>query len=273
MSSSVVPKHQYSRCIFCEQTDSPQHKEDVLPRWLARELAAIGNTETAFTALTGYLGESEWPTREYGATGKLGWETKGPCKRCNNGWMSALENEAQPLLVPLIRGESCSLSSDQLTVVARWTTKTAIMWEYMKYEADRRFFTRAERVAMFTSRVIPDYTYIYAARYVGGKPVYAIGGPMTVSFPGTAATSRAYCATLAIGQLVLQLVGFKRPAGHVSQKLNIRIPARGDPFHKPVWPQPPGWSWPLAFVLRDDAELKKFATRVPERIGPAHDGA
>src|SRR5258708_4175876 len=94
----------YPRCIFCEQTDSPQHNEDVLAKWIARELATLANTDAAFIAKTGRLGDSEWPALEYGAKGKFGWEIKGPCRRCNNTWMSNLENDAKPILLPLMRG-------------------------------------------------------------------------------------------------------------------------------------------------------------------------
>jgi hypothetical protein len=254
----------YPKCIFCEKTDSPQHKEDILAKWLARELAAMADTKVAFMSKTGRLGDPDWPGIEYGAVGKLGWETKGPCQRCNNGWMSTLENQARPVLRPMIRGHSCTLSSGDLTVVAQWITKTTIMWEYMKYRSGR-FFSRSDRVALFASMTVPRDTYIYAARYLGGEPVYTIGGPMRVHFSGSSTEASGYCATLAIGQLALQILCFKRPE-HVDETLNIRIPARWDPVHKPVWPIPPGWSWPPSVVLMDDDEFKRFATRVPVQI-------
>lgn len=51
------------------------------------------------------------------------------CTRCNNGWMSRLEMEVKPILLPLISGErsSQSLSADERTVLACWAFKTAFM--------------------------------------------------------------------------------------------------------------------------------------------------
>ena len=51
------------------------------------------------------------------------------CNRCNNGWMSRLEMEVKPILLPLIIGKRSaqSLSADERTVLARWAFKTAFM--------------------------------------------------------------------------------------------------------------------------------------------------
>ena len=49
------------------------------------------------------------------------------CEDCNNGWMSALEIEAMPILKPLIDGtvSLLSISDAERTIVAKWTAKTA----------------------------------------------------------------------------------------------------------------------------------------------------
>lgn len=51
------------------------------------------------------------------------------CTRCNNGWMSRLEMEVKPILLPLISGKRSaqSLSADERTVLARWAFKTTFM--------------------------------------------------------------------------------------------------------------------------------------------------
>lgn len=49
------------------------------------------------------------------------------CEECNNGWMSALETEAMPILKPLIDGTTSllSIADDERAIVAKWATKTA----------------------------------------------------------------------------------------------------------------------------------------------------
>lgn len=51
------------------------------------------------------------------------------CARCNNGWMSALECEAKPVLLPLVQGirPVTSLTSNEKLLIARWSFKTAFM--------------------------------------------------------------------------------------------------------------------------------------------------
>lgn len=51
------------------------------------------------------------------------------CKRCNNGWMSQLEERAKPLLTLLIDGERevVHLTEPERHIVATWAFKTAIV--------------------------------------------------------------------------------------------------------------------------------------------------
>jgi hypothetical protein len=54
---------------------------------------------------------------------------KSICRDCNNTWMSRLESEAKPLLLPLIEGMLAggALSIDERRLLARWAFKTAFM--------------------------------------------------------------------------------------------------------------------------------------------------
>jgi len=54
------------------------------------------------------------------------------CEDCNNGWMSALETEAMPILKQLVDGTISLLSISNLerTIVSRWATKTAYVISY-----------------------------------------------------------------------------------------------------------------------------------------------
>ena len=254
-----MKRPRYPGCIFCEQTDSEPSKEDVIPKWIAREFP--GRRKSSFVARTGAFGDANWPTHEFDTVGHFGWVTTGPCKRCNNGWMSELETLVRPILRPLMHGQKCTLSSADLTVLARWVFKTTLMWEYMRYESGR-FFTRRHRRTFFQSRAIPDDTFIWATRYVGTSATHSFGGPLILPLPDTSAEVRGYAATHAVGQVALQILCFRNPG---NLDATIRIPPRHTNHSKPVWPMPFGWSWPPPRVLDDDG-LVRFATRVAERI-------
>jgi hypothetical protein len=265
---AIRKRQQYAPCIFCGGRDSPQHKEDVIPKWVARELAAIIGTDPSFIARTGQYLDPAWPTREYKAVGKLGWETKGPCQRCNNGWMSDLENKALPILLPLMKGKSRRVSAVDLGILAAWMVKTTVLHEYMHYASDR-FFTRLDRYALRESHRIPTDTLIFAARYFGGPAAtWAIGGPINIRFQESPTVVRAHTATLALGQLILQSFSFKR-VENSDERLYARIPSRWDSVHKPVWPIAlTGWSWPPALAVPNEAEFVRFAGRFTDTIHP-----
>src|SRR5256885_10757883 len=119
-----MSKPHYPTCIFCRRNDSEPSKEDVLAKWIAREWPR--GKKSRFRYQTGRFGTSS-PDAVWENVGNLGVVTKGPCKRCNNGWMSVLEEKAKPILKPLMRGEASTITTDQKLWIARWTIKTVIM--------------------------------------------------------------------------------------------------------------------------------------------------
>jgi hypothetical protein len=254
-------KKRYPTCIFCQRNDSEPSKEDVIPKWIARSFP--GEKKAKFTSLTGAFPGAESPEMEFGAVGKFGWEIAGPCTRCNNTWMSDLENAAKPIMLPLMRGEASMVDATQLIVLARWTLKTTMMYEFLRYESGR-YFTKRNRFDFFKSRTIPPHTFMYAARYLGSSAHYSIGGPMLISFPATTTQVPGYSAATAVGELALQVLTFK-PPDRVDPGLRVNIPKRSDAVHKPVWPIGLGWSWPPAVAL-DDEGFKRFATRTVDQL-------
>src|SRR5260370_18573712 len=54
------------------------------------------------------------------------------CRKCNNGWLSRLEEKIKPLLVSLMNGESCFLGIPEQTMLATWAMKTVMTAEFME---------------------------------------------------------------------------------------------------------------------------------------------
>src|SRR6266550_1990240 len=53
------------------------------------------------------------------------------CRRCNGGWMNALEDCVEPIVQELVRGRDInSLSSQEAECLGRWTAKTACDIEF-----------------------------------------------------------------------------------------------------------------------------------------------
>jgi hypothetical protein len=93
----------------------------VWPAWL---LAALSGDERSHVLHASTVN----PFRQWeGAPAAL--TVRRVCRACNNGWMSELETLAQPIVTPLVFGESMTLDIEQQISVATWAIKASMLWE------------------------------------------------------------------------------------------------------------------------------------------------
>ncbi len=112
-------------CLFCDGSVAgvERAREHVVPDWLRLHLDATNEIVYQATAATN--DRSIQQEREHALSAFVEGQV---CRLCNNGWMSVLENEAKPILIPLMAGESpLGLNDSDRQVLARWTAKTAYM--------------------------------------------------------------------------------------------------------------------------------------------------
>src|SRR5438477_2513080 len=107
-------------CTFCGNEQGPFHKEDILARWIMREVPH----KKPWTKVTNKKTGKFFVTQS-----GLGLLTRAVCRTCNNGWMSGLESLVQPILQPMMRGKPRTLSAEDQLILARWLMKTAMMME------------------------------------------------------------------------------------------------------------------------------------------------
>ena len=60
---------------------------------------------------------------------------KAACGICNNGWISRLDEQVKPILVPLMKGESRVLTQADVSSIARWITLKVMLLEFAAPEA------------------------------------------------------------------------------------------------------------------------------------------
>jgi hypothetical protein len=97
-------------------------REHAIPSWLEAHLA--GDDEAVFTA-TVESGEHGGVLRRWSSR-QLNLVTKRVCASCNNGWMSRLETDAQPLLMTMLRGHRRTFYRGGQETLAGWAIKTAL---------------------------------------------------------------------------------------------------------------------------------------------------
>jgi hypothetical protein len=244
-----VKRPSYPTCIFCGRNEHEPSIEDVIPKWIARQFP--DGTKSRFDVVQGrYL---EDPRRNFKTRGHLGWLTKGACKDCNNGWMSALENRAKVSLEPMMHGASCTLPPEDVAALAQWQTKTTFMFEYMRYRSGR-YFRPDQLSALFTGLSVPAGTIIDAAHHLGPRQIRILGGPMRVHLIDPSLRLKAFCLTIVIDHLALQLFSARRHYQDV-----YRPPQWRDGTCR-IWPPRGTVQWPPRLAL-DTAALEAFATR------------
>ena len=52
------------------------------------------------------------------------------CRPCNNEWMSQLQNDAKPILLPLMNGERRALNRREQTILSAWITMFVMVAEF-----------------------------------------------------------------------------------------------------------------------------------------------
>jgi hypothetical protein len=247
----------YPSCIFCGRTDSEPDAEDVLAKWIARQFSE--GARSKFLVRTGY--DLENPERRFHTRGHLGLVTHKPCRRCNNGWMSDLENSVKPIFEPMMRGLRKTLTTDEQRTIARWLLKTTINYEFAR-ERSPRYFKPRDRKAFFESRFIPADTFVYIGRFKGTHALWVTDEDITLTLsPGTprAEPMHGYTATFVIGQIALQVLSLQRPKDFRGA-FSLQIPGQWNTAQFHIWPAARECEWPPEFAFDDDG-IELFARR------------
>lgn len=114
------------RCIFCN--DPGVTEEHIFPQWLGR---MVKRSPTDDHRTTGTQpSESDFgklpPIRT--KQGKaLNTVIRAACHDCNTTWMSRIEDETKPVLLPLMRGRPSRLSFANRMQIATWLTLKAMV--------------------------------------------------------------------------------------------------------------------------------------------------
>ena len=111
-------------CIFCEQYGN-KAKEHVWPMWLLDFMGETGRGE--FTGL-----HFNFPWSRPLSVRKQSIESLvygNVCNKCNNGWMSELENQCSPLLKDVISNKEKAGPWElrEVKLIANWAFKTSVM--------------------------------------------------------------------------------------------------------------------------------------------------
>lgn len=234
------------RCVFCGSA-SNLTREHVLPNWLKD----IGLDLTPSLHEAGPLNKipRQWSARPFTATVKL------VCAACNNGWLSALEADAKPVLTPLIHGESRRLPDNGRALIAAWTCKTALVSLLASAEKDMPGVPPSEYTALYEQRDRMEplpYSHYWIGSYTGRRSASIWVTPYVIEVVGANAPPdipTGYAMTLVLGRLLVQGVRFTEPV--------LQVELTTEWGFLDIWP--PADTFPgLTVGVADDAALDRM---------------
>jgi hypothetical protein len=153
-------------------------------------------------------------------------------RRCNGGWIKALDDQCKDLLSPLVAGNDAHFSTDEARVIATWASTKAVIGEYV-FGATVTV-RQPYRIWLMERQEPPPFTAVWLARYAepDGEALQQAAWPvLPPSFvrPPGAQTS--------------DLVNTKLTAVVVGHLISLTFMTRAE--WKPPPEDPPGWTGAL----------------------------
>ena len=136
-------------CIFCGSDDLS--REHVWADWLKTYIKKDALNHRRMDA-TLHPTISEYERRK--VSGDLrSHSLKVVCRSCNSGWMSRLQNQAKPYLLPLLKGEPVSIEVGGQEIISAWITMFVMVAEY--FNPDKVSTSQEQRQRFFDDPKCP----------------------------------------------------------------------------------------------------------------------
>lgn len=201
------------RCVFCGGT--PLTREHVIPQWLTDVLPEQerfrGQDQQIVLSPPGaarslILLPHRRMREPFNAV-----TVKAVCRTCNSGWMNDIEVQARPYLTRLIDGQCLELNRVEITALATWVFKTALMAQLTSVEGIAAL--GAIYHAFYATRTPPENCVVWIAAH--GAEDWALRVELVAALVVTEEDSRAAApsdpintvsATLGLGHILFHVV-------------------------------------------------------------------
>ena len=252
-----------SECIFCG--DSRMSLEHIIPKWagevLLRTKPPPSRPDMRVVALhtrgstdkdAGY--DREWYTKD-----APNFQVRCVCEDCNNGWMSDIEEAAQPIVTAMIEDQTLTLDTENQAFVSKWLGLKAIV---SQYSLPAPTIVREWTEAFARERSPPTVWQIRIGRYTGTNTMHMANTALDTTVISTlspiAMKKPGFLFTVQVGYFVGQVLGIRQ---HTLVPINRRRFIQ-------IWPHPllrsyspagdgiASQSWPPERGL-DDSDLTK----------------
>ena len=149
------------KCIFCGR--SGVTKEHLFADWL-KELFPRSPADTHTFGEVQFTPErTVTAKRRQGHSGSK--KIRKVCQQCNNGWVNHLDDAAKSVLVPMVRGETDSVTPAMQAALSTWLVKIAMVGDANRRARSK--VTQAERDWLMRQKSPPPLWHVWLGRYGG----------------------------------------------------------------------------------------------------------
>jgi hypothetical protein len=152
------------RCIFGGH-DEKLTSEHIWGDWITDYVPRTMNKHHYANILIPRPGEAEPPIVRIRAGDPLSSQVPVVCGPCNSGWMSRLQDEAKPFLIPLFEGKDCALDPSARTAISAWITMATMTSEYVSRDSTKIAISQGERDWLMNNRIPPEGWRIWIGRH------------------------------------------------------------------------------------------------------------
>ena len=153
------------------------------------------------------------------------------CGPCNHDRLGTLEDECSRIWKPLASGNRAVLRRQDLPMLAAWSVKTAMVFEFTADPGRVPYFTPFERRAIALSRTVPaSVTVLLARQDARENQMFAHGRDLLQTEAG-GLSFQTFLTTIAIGQLVVQVFASRNP-----ERPTPELDSAAPQFARQLWP-------------------------------------
>jgi hypothetical protein len=163
-----------TKCIFWEPSRPhwPLDQEHIFGKWLRQYVRSDLNKHRLRVETIGQPGTLHLTETTLRAGEPLLSKPKIVCKECNSGWMSLIQENAKPFLIPLIQGHRTMISIEAQKEIASWCAMATITGEYLARDATVAAISQWERDWFRDHRTPPKNWKIWIGYYPGSKGTF-----------------------------------------------------------------------------------------------------
>jgi hypothetical protein len=177
------------KCIYCDKkADSEEH---VFPRWLRDRFTGDATLEHKVN-----INE---PVRFKRRVKDIRVVVRSVCAKCNNTWMSEIQNKAKPIIEGMLDRTNVTLSLEDARALTTWAVMSVMCLE-TRNERSHWLFSELERTLLYKNTDIPDLTEVWIAYWINSP------GPFVEGKIGHTKDSDGHVATLGFGNVILQIL-------------------------------------------------------------------